>query len=241
MLQINVETLVRGRCPALQRGLSISTQLSITICWNTSLREVYLALLTRQYYIWSKANQSPMTAREKETKTRTPSRWTAKQQRSRHNKSYTYSALSSHVMGLVASSVKEWTNFKLNALVLSQLLTTVWDQAHLWTLRRQSRARAQIFPSAPPGSLTHSDITAWPATESCHPPIVGQSPLLRNPTKYSFKAWQENAEEQWWTQRKCLGHSLEECWCSWRREMEIFRCVREQISCTCVGAGTMLR
>ncbi|KAI9521240.1 hypothetical protein NQZ68_010944 [Dissostichus eleginoides] len=44
---------------------------------------------------------------------------------------------------------------------------------------RDVRAELTYSPSAPPGALTRCDITAWPATQSCQPPIVGKSPLLR--------------------------------------------------------------
>lgn len=80
------------------------------------------------------------------------------------------------------------------------------------TCGRQSRAGAQIFP------LGLLDITAWPFTESRHPPIVGQSPLPRNRAKYSFKARQDSMEEPPWAYAKCFGCGEEICRCCLRRE-----------------------
>ncbi len=94
-----------------------------------------------------------------------------------------------------------------------------------------------MFPSVPPGALTHADITAWPATESCHPAIVSQSPLLRNRTKYSLNAWQESTEEH-----GELTENVLYCWLPGGREgWKTWKWLREQISGTCAGSDTVLR
>lgn len=152
MLQINVETFVRGRCPALQCALSVSTQLSITICWNINHMPApgkYLALLTQQYYTCPQS--SIKIQRQTGIKLKDKNSWTANEKANSTQQVLIYTH--THIFHSISScdgpdcqQCEELTNFKLNTLVLSQLWTTitfpVWDQAHLWAQRCQNRARA---------------------------------------------------------------------------------------------------
>lgn len=90
--------------------------------------------------------------------------------------------MSAHVMALTAGCVDERTNFKLDALVLSQLWTTVtfpvWDLAHLWTgsdvIAEPELRYSPQLPRAPWLTLTSQP---GQPTDRRHPSIVGQSPL----------------------------------------------------------------